>query len=100
MSARDIIAVGALCIFVVAAQAASFTVGLQATARRVLCARERLLILGVARMTSWLCLVSLAPRGGAREDRGGRKVPPNIWWGRMALYYESANISMLRAHVC
>ena len=40
--ARDLIAVGALCIFVVAAQAASFTVGLQATARRVLCARERL----------------------------------------------------------
>ena len=41
-----------------------------------------------------------ALRGGAREDRQGLEVPRNIWWGRMALYYESAKISMLRAHVC
>ena len=91
---------GALCTLQVAAQAAPFTVGLQATARRVLCARVRLLSLDVASMTSWSWLVSLAPRGGAREDRQGREVARKIWVGRIALYYESAKISDFASSVC
>ena len=49
------------------------------------------------RMTSWSWLVSLAPRGGAQEDRQGREVARNIWWGRMALYYEARKSRTLRA---
>ena len=94
---RDLHGVGALCNILVAAPAASFTVGCRATARRWCCARVRLLLLGVARTTSWSWLVSLAPRGGAQEDRQGREVARNIWWGRMAIYYESAKSRTLRA---
>ena len=65
-----------------------FIVGCQASARRWCCARVRLLSLDVASMTSWSWLVSLAPRGGAREDRQGREVARKIWVGRMAIYYE------------
>ena len=100
MSARDLHVVGALCIFLVAAPAASFTVSCRATARRWCCARVRFLLLGVARTTSWQWPVSLASRGGAQEDRQGREVGRNIWVGRMALYYECANISDFASSVC
>jgi hypothetical protein len=98
--ARDLIGVGAQCTLVVAAWSLPFTVGCSATARRILCARERLLKLDVASMTSWSWLVSLAPRGGAREDRQGREVARKIWVGRIALYYESAKISDFASSVC
>ena len=91
---------GAQCTFVVAAWSLPFTVGCSSTARRILCARERLLKLDVASMTSWSWLVSLAPRGGAREDRQGREVARKIWVGRIALYYESAKISDFASSVC
>ena len=66
----------------------------------VLRARVAPVAVGVASMTSWSWLASLAPRGGTQEERQRREVARQIWWGRMALYYESAKISMLRAHVC
>ena len=84
MSARDLIVVGALCIFVVAAQAVSFAVCCRATARRVLCARERFLALGVARMMPWSRLVRGALRLCVREERGGHEVARRKGWGRYA----------------
>ena len=92
-------AVGALGTLPVAAMMLPCAVGCKATARRPLCARKPFFALRVARRVPWPRLVRGALRGGTREDRQGLEVPRNIWWGRMALYYESAKISMLRAHV-
>ena len=83
MSARDIHGVGALCIFLVAAQAAPFAVGCQATARRPLCARTPFLKLHVAKMMSWPRLVRGALRSCVREERRGHEVARRKQMGRM-----------------
>ena len=48
-------------------------------------ARVRVLSLSVARMMSWAWVVSLAPRGGAQEERGGREVARSTCrsWNRL-----------------
>tara|TARA_B110000046_G_scaffold60673_1_gene68161 strand:- start:354 stop:551 length:198 start_codon:yes stop_codon:yes gene_type:complete len=65
MGAANLHVVGALNIFLVEALALSFTVCCSATARRVLCARERLKWLSVARTMPWPRLVRGALRYAA-----------------------------------
>ena len=84
--AADLHVVGALNIFLVEAQAAPFIVGCQVIARRLCCARVRVLSLGVARMMSWAWVVSLAPRGGAQEERGGHGVHRSTCWSEYRMY--------------
>ena len=86
MGAAGLHVVGALNIFLVAAQTPPFTVGCQVIARWLCCTRVRVLALGVARMLSWVWVVSLAPRGGAQEEGEGRGVHRSTCWSEYRMY--------------